>query len=62
MARMLDRLSDGEWGRIEPHLPKGRRRAHRIDDRRGISGIIQMLETGARWRDRPAAYSPQHDN
>ena len=51
-------ISDGEWRRIEPLLPRGRRGAHRVDDRRVISGIIHMLRSGARWRDCPAAYGP----
>jgi transposase len=51
-------LSDGEWARIEPLMPRGRRGAHRVDDRRVISGIVHMLRTGARWRDCPAAYGP----
>jgi len=51
-------LSDGEWARIEPLLPRGRRGAHRVDDRRVISGIVHMLRSGARWRDCPAAYGP----
>ena len=51
-------LSDGEWARIEPLLPRGRRGAHRVDDRRVISGIMHMLHSGARWRDCPAAYGP----
>jgi transposase len=51
-------LSDDEWARIEPWLPRGRRGAHRLDDRRVISGIDHMLKTGARWRDCPAAYGP----
>ena len=55
-------LSDGEWARIEPLLPRGRRGAHRVDDRRVISGIMHMLHSGARWRDCPAAYGPVHDN
>ena len=58
MARELFWLSDEEWARIEPWLPRGRRGAHRVDDRRVISGIIHMLKTGARWRDCPAAYGP----
>ena len=36
----------------------GRRGAHRVDDRRVISGIMHMLRSGARWRDCPAAYGP----
>ena len=51
-------LSDSEWAAIEPHLPKGRRGAHRVDDRRIISGIVHMLRSGARWRDCPDAYGP----
>ena len=51
-------LSDDEWSRIEPHLPRGRRGAHRVDDRRVISGIVHMLRLGARWRDCPAEYGP----
>ena len=51
-------LSDEEWSRIDPHLPRGRRGARRVDDRRVISGIVHMLRSGARWRDCPAAYGP----
>src|SRR5690348_14883638 len=51
-------LSDSEWARIEPLLPRGRRGAHRVDDRRVVSGIVHMLRSGARWRDCPAAYGP----
>ena len=51
-------LSDAEWMRIEPLLPRGRRGAHRVDDRRVISGIVHMLRSGARWRDCPTAYGP----
>ena len=58
MAARLFMLSDDEWTRIEPYLPKGRRGAHRVDDRRVISGIIHMLRTGGRWRDCPAEYGP----
>ena len=51
-------LSDAEWSRIEPLLPRGRRGAHRVDDHRVISGIIHMLRSGARWRDCPPEYGP----
>ena len=51
-------LSGEEWARIEPLLPSRRRGAHRVDDRRVISGIMHMLRSGARWRDCPAAYGP----
>lgn len=58
IMRHLFWLSDDEWARIEPWLPSGRRGAHRVDDRRVISGIIHMLKTGARWRDCPREYGP----
>ena len=51
-------LSDAEWSKIEPLLPRGRRGAHRVDDHRVISGIVHMLRSGARWRDCPPEYGP----
>jgi transposase len=51
-------LSDAQGHRIEPLLPNGRRGAHRVDDRRIISGIMHMLRSGARWRDCPPVYGP----
>jgi transposase len=58
MAKSIYLLNDVEWARIEPLLPRGRRGAHRVDDRRIVSGIVYMLRSGARWRDSPAAYGP----
>ena len=58
MRKQLYWLSDEEWRRIEPLLPRGRRGAHRVDDRRVISGIMHMLRSGARWRDCPPEYGP----
>ena len=43
-------LNDRQWARIEPHLPTGLTGPDRDDDRRIISGIIHMLQSGARWR------------
>lgn len=34
MGNQLTWLSDAEWARIEPLLPRGRKGAHRVDDRR----------------------------
>ena len=51
-------LSEAEWARIEPLMPRGRRGAQRVDDRRIISGIVHMLRSGARWRDCPSVYGP----
>ena len=56
--RQLYWLSDEQWACIEPLLPKGRRGARRVDDRRVISGIIHVLKSGCRWRDCPAIYGP----
>ncbi|MFA7264415.1 MAG: IS5 family transposase [Caulobacter sp.] len=56
--RKLYWLDDEAWSKIEPHLPRGRRGAHRVDDRRVISGIVHMLQSGARWRDCPVEYGP----
>lgn len=51
-------LNDHQWARIEPHLPKNLQGPARDDDRRIISGIIHMLQSGARWRDCPPEYGP----
>ncbi|MEP9347811.1 IS5 family transposase [Xanthobacter sp. KR7-225] len=58
MAKRVQWLSDEEWARIEPLLPRGRKGAHRVDDRRVISGIVHMLKSGARWRDCPPEFGP----
>src|SRR5829696_8298824 len=58
MGSALFWLSDAEWAKIEPLMPRGRRGARRVDDRRVISGIVHMLRSGARWRDCPSAYGP----
>ncbi|MET4631840.1 transposase [Bradyrhizobium sp. I1.8.5] len=51
-------MNDRQWARIEPHLPTGLTRPDRDDDRRIISGIVHMLQSGARWRDCPRQYGP----
>ena len=58
MGRQPTWLSDAEWARIEPLLPRARRGARRVDDRRVISGIVHMLRSGTRWRDCPPEYGP----
>src|ERR1700752_5548270 len=58
MRKQLYWLSEAEWKRLEPLLPHGRRGAHRVNDRRVISGIVHMLRSGARWRDCPVEYGP----
>ena len=51
-------LSDAQWRAIEPHLPKNQPGARRVDDRRVLSGIIHVLQSGCRWRDCPSQYGP----
>ncbi|WP_314961015.1 IS5 family transposase [Bradyrhizobium cosmicum] len=51
-------MNDRQWARIEPHLPTGLTGPDRDDDRRIISGIVYMLQSGARWRDCPREYGP----
>ena len=59
MRKQLYWLSDEEWRSIEASLlPRGRRGAHRVDDRRVISGVLYMLRSGARSRDCPPEYGP----
>ena len=58
MAKQVYLPSDAEWRRIEPLLPRGRRGAHLVDDRRVIGGIVNMLRCGASWRVRPEVYGP----
>ena len=53
MRRNLFWLSDEQCKRIEPHLPTGARGVERADDRRVISGFIQVLKSSRRWCDCP---------
>ena len=38
-----------------PNKPRG---VPRVDDRRVISGIVHVLQSGCRWKDAPAIYGP----
>ena len=49
-------LNDEAMAVIEPQLPENQPGARRFDDRRLISGIIQMLKCGVRWADFPAEH------
>jgi len=51
-------LSDEQWELIEPHLPCRAAGRRRVDDRRVISGIIHVLQSGSRWQDCPVEYGP----
>jgi transposase len=50
-------LSDEQWAKLEPLLPKERSRGRPwADNRRVLEGILWVLKTGARWRDLPQEY------
>lgn len=53
-------LSEAQWARIAPLLPKRGRNPKggrpRADDRACLEGILWVLRTGARWRDLPKDY------
>src|SRR5438270_2940590 len=58
MRKGLFWLNDKQWAQIKPHLPTNQTGPEREDDRRIISGIIHMLQCGARWRDCPPDFGP----
>jgi transposase len=58
MASTVFWLTDEQFARLSPFLPTDTRGVPRVDDRRVISGIIHVLQSGCRWRDAPAAYGP----
>jgi len=53
-------LTDAQWTKIEPLLPKPRRSRKGgrkpIAHRRVLEGILWVLRTGARWKDLPAEF------
>ncbi len=52
-------LTDRQFGRLAPLLPRNTRGKPRVDDRRVISGIVHVLKSGGRWVDAPAEYGPK---
>ena len=60
MARHRAELSDEQWARIEPLLPKFKRSPKGgrkpVDNRRVFEGILWVLRSGARWKDLPVEY------
>src|SRR3954470_14758699 len=53
-------LSDAEWKRLAPLLPRGRPRGGRPNKahRSVVNGMWWKLRTGAPWRDLPERYGP----
>ncbi len=43
-------LTDEQFRRLEPFLPTDTCGVPRVDDRRVISGIVQVLKSGCRWK------------
>jgi len=50
-------LTTHQWDAIRVHLPEptvsARGGGPRVEDRRGVEGILWMLWTGAQWGERP---------
>lgn len=59
MSRDYFWLTKDQFARLEPLLPNDTRGKPRVDDRRVISGIIQVLKSGGRWIDAPEVYGPR---
>ena len=59
MIRDVFWLTDDQFARLEPLLPKDTRGKPRVDDRRVISGIVHVLKSGGRWIDAPSEYGPR---
>jgi transposase len=57
MPRRHD-LTDEQWARLAPLLPRRKPGRPRQDDRRFLHDILWTLRTGAPWRDLPERYGP----
>ena len=60
MARSGPLLTEAQWKKIAPLLPKPpkHRKGGRpwIENRRVLEGILWILRSGARWQDLPEKY------
>jgi transposase len=57
MAPRRHELTDGQWARLEPLLPKNKGAGRPWEDhRRFLNGMVWILRTGAPWRDLPERY------
>lgn len=54
-------LTDEQWEKIEPHLPKPAKNPKGgrpwADDRKCLEGILWVAKSGARWKDLPAEFA-----
>ena len=51
-------LTDRQWEVLNLCLPQHQPGAHRVDDRRIISGIVHVFSSGCAWTDCPSEYGP----
>jgi transposase len=60
MARTGPLLTEAQWKKIAPLLPKSPKHRHGgrpwIENRRVLEGILWILRSGARWQDLPEKY------
>jgi transposase len=50
-------LTTAQMRRLSPHFPPPSG-IPRVDERRALSGIIDVIRNGLQWRDAPATYGP----
>jgi transposase len=59
-TRVLERLTDEQWKKLEPLLPRekpGKKGGRPWADNRAVfEGILWILKSGARWKDLPPEY------
>ncbi len=60
MSKQAVYLTDEQWAKIEPLMPKRRKNPKGgrppVDERLAFEGILWILKTGARWKDMPEKY------
>ena len=60
MVEYTGEVTEAQWAKIEPLLPKPPRSPKggrsRIPDRDAFEGILWVLRSGARWKDLPSGY------
>ena len=51
-------LTDTQWARLEPLLPRPRLGRRAADDRRFVEAVLFRAKTGLPWRDLPERFGP----
>ena len=52
------KLTDAEWEKIAPLIPKQKMGRPRTRDREILDGILYILHTGIRWAELPECFPP----